>query len=86
MCDLTNSIAVNRSSFNLWKSTMSSNHLPSSSDLKDLNIAVNFALDVLEPYEVSEFLKDHRNGIDLQVWINEVIARRYLADDIALKA
>lgn len=38
--------------------------------LMDPEIAIGFALDHLEPFEVAEFLKDRRDGRNLKPWLD----------------
>lgn len=44
--------------------------------LADAREAMNFALDHLEPFEVSEFLTEWRAGKDLGPWLDAVKADR----------
>lgn len=52
--------------------THTSPRLPSVADLADHAIAINFALDHLEPFEVSEFLRERREGQNLAPWVEGV--------------
>ncbi len=56
---------------------MSQKNLPTAAELSHLRTAVDFALDALEPFEVADFLRDHRNGADLQPWLDAVEERQY---------
>ncbi|MER9614559.1 hypothetical protein [Mesorhizobium sp. M0207] len=51
--------------------------LPASADaLADPDIAIAFALDCLEHFEVSSFLADRRAGRDLGAWLSHVTSVR----------
>ncbi|MER9490165.1 hypothetical protein NKI50_30180 [Mesorhizobium sp. M0563] len=51
--------------------------LPASADaFADPDIAITFALDCLEHFEVSAFLADRRAGSDLTGWLSHVTSVR----------
>ena len=56
--------------------------LPTAAALTDPATAINFALDRLEPFQVEEFLREHREGIDLQGWLNSVNEVHLMAQSI----
>lgn len=59
--------------------TETSPRLPSAADLADHATAINFAIDHLEPFEVSEFFRERREGSDLAPWIEGVEKSRAMA-------
>ncbi|MGO4841561.1 hypothetical protein AB4144_55810 [Rhizobiaceae sp. 2RAB30] len=48
--------------------------------------AITFALDNLEPFEVSEFLRDWREGKDLTPWLNAWEQDQQTAQEITGRA